>query len=143
MPTLRIGFIAAPQRVADALAATIGSEGLHASWPVQVSLQWMLSSGELHRHLRRARRHHAAQRDRLLHAIRQRCPELQLRGTEGGLHLVLTLGRRELDRKLARELRMRGVVLQSVGEFGGDTDEVLMGYGHMEKAEARIATELC
>jgi GntR family transcriptional regulator/MocR family aminotransferase len=37
---------------------------------------------------------------------------------------------------------MRGVVLQSVGEFGGDTDEVLMGYGHMEEAEARIATEL-
>lgn len=141
-PALRIGFIAAPQRVADALASTIAREGLHASWPVQVSLQWMLASGELQRHLRRARRHHATQRDRLLDAIRQSCPELQIRGTEGGLHLVLTLGRRELDRKLAKELRLRGVVLQSVGDFGGDTDEVLMGYGHMERVEAQVAAHL-
>lgn len=141
-PALRIGFIAAPQRVADVLTSVIAREGMHASWPVQLSLQWMLASGELQRHLRRARRHHAAQRDRLLGAIRQSCPELQVRGTEGGLHLVLTLGRRELDRELAKELRLGGVVLQTVGEFGGDTDEVLMGYGHMEEAEARIATGL-
>lgn len=141
-PALRIGFIAAPQGVADALTSTIASEGMHASWPVQVSLQWMLASGELQRHLRRARRHHAAQRDRLLDAIRRSCPELQVRGMEGGLHLVLTLGRKELDRKLARELRQRGVALQSVSDFGGNSDEVLMGYGHMEKAEARIAADL-
>jgi len=140
-PALRIGFIAAPQRVADALASTIAREGLHASWPVQVSLQWMLASGELQRHLRRARRHHAAQRDRLLAAIRQSCPELQVRGTEGGLHLVLTLGRNELDRKLAKELRVRGVALQTVGDFGGDTEEVLMGYGHMERDEAQAAVD--
>lgn len=141
-PALKIGFIAAPQRVVDALASTIAREGLHASWPVQVSLQWMLVSGELQRHLRRARRHHAIQRDRLLVAIRQSCPELQVRGTEGGLHLVLTLGRKELDRKLAKELRVRGVVLQTVGDFGGDTDEVLMGYGHMERAGAQVAAHL-
>jgi len=141
-PALRIGFIAAPQSVADALASMIAREGLHASWPVQVSLQWMLASGELQRHLRRAKRHHALQRDHLLAAIRKSCPELQVRGTEGGLHLVLSLGRRELDRKLAKELRLQGVVLQSVGDFGGDTDEVLMGYGHMDEAEALVAIDL-
>lgn len=141
-PALRIGFVAAPQRVADALAATIASEGLHASWPVQVSLQWMLASGELQRHLRRARRHHASQRAHLLAAIRQACPKLQLHGIEGGLHLVLTLGRKELDRKLAQELRERGVALQTVGDFGGSTDEVLMGYGHMEIADAQAAVHV-
>lgn len=141
-PALRIGFIAAPLSVADALTATIAREGLHASWPVQVSLQWLLASGELQRHLRRVKRHHASQRDRLLGAIRKSCPALQVRGIEGGLHLVLSLGRRELDRKLAKALRLRGVVLQSVSDFGGDTDEVLMGYGHMEEAQARIAADL-
>lgn len=141
-PALRIGFVAAPHRVADALAATIAGEAQHASWPVQVSLQWMLASGELQRHLRRARRHHASQRAHLLAAIRQSCPELQVRGMEGGLHLVLTLGRRELDRKLANKLRARGVVLQTVGDFGGDTDEVLMGYGHMERAGTEVAAQL-
>jgi len=141
-PALRIGFIAAPQRVADALASSIAAQGLHASWPVQASLQWMLASGELQRHLRRVRRHHATQRDRLLAAIRQSCPELQVRGTEGGLHFLLTLGRKELDRKLAKELKARGVVLQTVTDFGGETDEVLMGYGHMERTETQAAADL-
>ena len=58
------------------------------------------------------------------------------------MHLVLTLGRRELDRKLAGELRSRGVVLQTVADFGGNTDEVLMGYGHMDKAQANVAADL-
>jgi GntR family transcriptional regulator / MocR family aminotransferase len=141
-PALRIGFIAAPQRVADALAATIEADGMHASWPVQVSLHWMLASGELQRHLRRARRHHASQRDTLLAAIGKACPGLQVRGTEGGLHLVLTLGHRDLDRKLAKHLRQQGVMLQTVADFGGDTDEVLMGYGHMQATGARAAAAL-
>lgn len=141
-PALKIGFIAAPQRVANALAATIARESQHASWPVQVSLQWMLASGELQRHLRRARRHHASQRDHLLDAIRQPRTGLQVHGTEGGLHLVLTLGSKELDRKLANELRRRGVMLQTVREFGGDTDEILMAYGHMEFAEIQAAADM-
>ena len=141
-PALRIGFIAGPQSVVEALTSTIAREGMHASWPVQVSLQWMLASGELQRHLRRVRRHHASQRDRLLDAIGESCPDLRVRGTEGGLHLVLTLGRKELDRKLASELRLRGVALQTASDFGGDSDEVLMGYGHMATAEAAVAVGL-
>jgi len=141
-PALRIGFVAASHRVAHALTSTIAKEGMHASWPVQVSLQWMLTSGELQRHLRRVRLHHASQRDHLIGAIRQACADLEVRGTKGGLHLVLTLGRRELDRKLAKELRARGVVLQTVSDFGGDTDEVLIGYGHMDSSDARTAAGL-
>ena len=60
------------------------------------------------------------------------------------MHLVLTLGSRELDRKLAKQLQLQlqGVALQSVNDFGGDTDEVLMGYGHMGKTETQVATDL-
>jgi len=54
----------------------------------------------------------------------------------------LTLGRKELDRKLAKELKARGVVLQTVTDFGGETDEVLMGYGHMERTETQAAADL-
>jgi GntR family transcriptional regulator/MocR family aminotransferase len=115
---------------------------MRASWPVQVSLQWMLASGELQRHLRRVRRHHATQRDGLLSAIREACPGLQVRGTEGGLHLVLTTGRPQRDRKLAREPRSRDVALDTVSAFGGKTDEILMGYGHMQKADIRVAARL-
>ena len=141
-PALRIGFIAAPHAVADTLAQVIEHDRLHASWPVQTSLQWLLASGELQRHLRRVRRHHAGQRDRLVQALKQHCPALRFRGEEGGLHIVLTMGEPAADKKLARQLRRLGVALQTIREFGGDSDELLLGYGQMSPREIERAAEL-
>jgi GntR family transcriptional regulator/MocR family aminotransferase len=141
-PALRIGFIAAPHAVAAALAHAIERDRLHASWPVQTSLQWLLASGELQRHLRRVRRHHAGQRDHLVQALKQRCPDVCFRGQEGGLHIVLTMGEPTLDSKLARQLRRLGIAFQTIREFGGDSDEVLLGYGQMSPAEIELAAEL-
>ena len=141
-PALRIGFIAAPLAVADTLAQVIERDRLHASWPVQTSLQWLLASGELQRHLRRVRRHHASQRDRLVQALKLRCPDVTFRGQEGGLHIVLTMGGPTLDKQLARQLRTRGIAFQTIREFGGDSDEVLLGYGHMSARDIEQAAEL-
>ena len=141
-PALRIGFIAAPRAVSDTLAQAIEHDRLHASWPVQTSLQWLLASGELQRHLRRVRRHHAGQRDRLVQALKQHCPAVRFRGEEGGLHIVLTMGKPALDKKLARQLRMLGVAFQTIRKFGGDSDEVLLGYGQMSPREIERAAEL-
>jgi GntR family transcriptional regulator/MocR family aminotransferase len=141
-PALRIGFIAAPRRVADTLAQVIERDRLHASWPVQMSLRWLLSSGELQRHLRRVRRHHASQRDRLLSALEETCPGVGFRGQEGGLHIVLTMGHPTLDRQLAVQLRKLGVTFQTIREFGGSSDEVLLGYGHMSAREIEQAVGL-
>jgi GntR family transcriptional regulator/MocR family aminotransferase len=141
-PALRIGFIAAPPAVAATLAQAIERDRLHASWPVQTSLQWLLASGELQRHLRRVRRHHASQRDCLVQALKQRCPHVRFRGQEGGLHIVLTMGEPTLDRKLAGQLRRLGIAFQTIRQFGGDSDEVLLGYGQMSPREIEQAAEL-
>jgi GntR family transcriptional regulator/MocR family aminotransferase len=141
-PALRMGFIAAPQAVADALAQLIERERLHASWPVQVSLQWLLASGELQRHLRRVRRHHASQRDRLLLALRKACPDIQVSGQEGGLHIVLTMGHPTFDQGLAEQLGRLGVAHQTVRQFGGRDDQLLLGYGHMDAREIEQAAGL-
>jgi GntR family transcriptional regulator/MocR family aminotransferase len=141
-PALRIGFIAAPHAVAGTLAQAIERDRLHASWPVQVSLQWLLASGELQRHLRRVRRHHASQRDRLVQALKQRCPDVRFRGQEGGLHIVLTMGEPTRDKQLARQLRRLGIAFETIREFGGDSDELLLGYGHMSAREIELAADL-
>lgn len=141
-PALRIGFIAAPHAVAGTLAQAIERDRLHASWPVQVSLQWLLASGELQRHLRRVRRHHASQRDRLVQALKQRCPDVRFRGQEGGLHIVLTMGEPTRDKQLARQLRRLGITFETIRQFGGDSDELLLGYGHMSAREIELAAEL-
>ena len=141
-PALRMGFLAAPQAVVDTLAQVIERERLHASWPVQVSLQWLLASGELQRHLRRVRRHHASQRDRLLRALGQACPDVRYGGQEGGLHIVLTMGHSTSDKALAEQLSKLGVAHQSVREFDGHSDEVLLGYGHMSAREIEQAARV-
>jgi GntR family transcriptional regulator/MocR family aminotransferase len=141
-PALRMGFMAAPPALADTLALAIERERLHASWPVQVSLQWLLASAELQRHLRRVRRHHASQRDRLLLALRQACPDLHVSGQEGGLHIVLTTGHATLDKALAEQLGKLGVAHQTVREFGGRSNALLLGYGHMGAREIEQAAGL-
>lgn len=141
-PALRIGFVAAPVAVADALAQAVERDRLHASWPVQISLQWLLVSGELQRHLRRVRRHHASQRDRLLVAIKHACPDLHLRGHEGGLHVVLSTGDPTGDARLSERLRRRGVALQTLKDFGGSNDEVLLSYGHMSPRDIEQAVDI-
>ena len=141
-PALRMGFIAAPHAVAANLAHAVERDRLHASWPVQASMQWLLASGELQRHLRRVRRHHAGQRDHLVQALKQHCPAVRFRGQEGGLHMVLTMGEPTSDKQLARQLRSLGITLQTIREFGGDSDEVLLGYGHMHVQEIEHAVGL-
>lgn len=107
-----------------------------------MSLQWLLASGELQRHLRRVRRHHASQRDRLLSALAHVGPDVRFRGQDGGLHIVLTMGDRPRDEQLARQLRGLRVGFQTIREFGGDSDEVLLGYGHMNASEIEQAARL-
>lgn len=137
-PALRMGFLAAPAAIAELLAQAIETGHSQAAWPAQVSMAWMLRSGQLQRHLRRVRRHHAQQRATLLAGLRQRCPTLEVSGHAGGLHLVLSLGSVRQDRALAQRLRQQGIVLQTVQDFGPTAAEdprgaaLVLGYGHME-----------
>jgi GntR family transcriptional regulator/MocR family aminotransferase len=141
-PALRIGFVAAPLPVVYALSAVIRREKLQATWPAQISVHWLLSTGELQRHLRRARRHHQQQRDQLVKKIQHACPQVRISGQDGGLHIVLSLRSEDLDRRLAAELRSKGVVLQSAADFGDCGPDLLMGYGHMSHQELESAVEL-
>ena len=55
---------------------------------------------------------------------------------------MLTMGEPAADKKLARQLRRLGVALQTIREFGGDSDELLLDYGQMSPREIERAAEL-
>ncbi len=130
-PSLRLGFVAAPIQIADALVAKIERERLHVSWPVQCSVQWLLHSGHLQRHLRRVRRHYAQLRQQLLGQLHLRCAELQIGGLTGGLHVVLRASTQTRTIKVVNALRQRGIALQELNDFGSQESAFLLGYGHM------------
>lgn len=141
-PSLRAGFIAAPWPIAETLAQDVQKSQQHVSWPVQISLQWLLRSGEMRRHLRRVRRHFTELRQQLLNAIANDCPGLQAKGHDGGPHVVLTSGGAKADGLLATCIRQRGIVLQTLHDFGGHQHTPLMGYGHMSKTDLASAGAL-
>lgn len=141
-PSLRVGFIAAPLGIANTLAHDIYQSQQHVSWPVQISLQWLLRSGEMRRHLRRVRRHFTDLRQQLLDAIAKDCPGLQVLSHEAPPHVVLTTGHAQPDDLLAQCIRQQAVILQTLRDFGGEQPTPLMGYGHMDKVDLANATTL-
>jgi GntR family transcriptional regulator / MocR family aminotransferase len=132
-PALRLGFLAAPAEVAFALAEKIESERLHVSWPVQLAMAWLLRSGELQKHLRRVRRYYAELRAHLLRELALQCPQLHVSGQEGGLHLVLRCEKQAQTDRFINLLRESDVAFNTLVEFGGKENAVLLAYGQLDQ----------
>jgi GntR family transcriptional regulator / MocR family aminotransferase len=135
-PALRLGFIAAPLDVAQAVTQLIGQEQLQASWPVQMSANWLLKSGELDRHLRRVGKRYAAMRVQLKTQLQALAPQIVLRGDEGGLHVALDCGEMptKIFQVLCQALRSHGVIYDPIERFASKPVHgqwILMGYAHM------------
>lgn len=90
-PGLRLGWLAVPHHLADAVAeakllADRGSPTID-----QLACADFLERGELDRHLRRMRPVYRRRRDVLLGALRERLPDLEPTGVSAGIHLVAWL----------------------------------------------------
>jgi GntR family transcriptional regulator/MocR family aminotransferase len=90
-PTMRLGWIIAPPRLAPAIAedkhhSDRGSPGLD-----QLALARLMESGRYDAHLRRMRRTYTAKRTALTDALRQHAPHIRLTGLEAGFHAVAAL----------------------------------------------------
>jgi GntR family transcriptional regulator / MocR family aminotransferase len=143
-PSLRLGFIAAPVAMANILAQTIEQDRMHVSWPIQRSMQWLLESCELHKHLRRVRRHYAALRQFFLDELAKTCPEFTVRGQEGGLHLLLQCRNDRATERVIAALRKKKIAVNTLADFQiGLPSNIgfLVGYGQMSKSEVAGCVE--
>ncbi len=90
-PMLRLGWIAAPSRLAAEIAqakyaADRGAPGLD-----QLALARLIESGRYDRHLRRMRSVYAARRAALVETLARCAPHVQLSGLAAGFHAVASL----------------------------------------------------
>ena len=139
-PALRLGFIAAPADIVQAVAQLIAQEQLQASWPVQMSANWLLKSGQLERHLRRVGKCYAAMRAQLKEQLKPLAPQITLRGDEGGLHVALDCSamRAANYSALCQHLQRSGVIFDSINRFtihNSKQQVILMGYAHLSGEE--------
>lgn len=146
-PALRLGFIAAPADIVQALAQLIALEQLQASWPVQMSANWLLKSGELERHLRRVGKRYAAMRAQLKEHLKPLAPQIMLRGDQGGLHVVLDCGAMSAVHfsSVCQNIQKRGVVFDPIERFTssvGQQQFILLGYAHLNEESIAQTAEL-
>jgi GntR family transcriptional regulator/MocR family aminotransferase len=134
-PSLRLGFLIAPPAAADALAASVAGDRMQASWPSQRIMQALLESGDLVRHLRRAKTHYAQYRRTIRNRLAPFSKHVSLLGDSGGLHLVIRGKTSQVDHELQRQLRRSGVVFDAVADYARTEPRgtgVLLSYGHMD-----------
>jgi GntR family transcriptional regulator/MocR family aminotransferase len=134
-PTLRLGWLACPPALVEAVAeekqfADRGSPGLD-----QLALAALLESGRYDRHLRRMRTVYADRRDALVRALAEHGPDVEVYGLAAGFHAVARLPRGLDEDAVVAAAHARSIGLHGMGEFrsNGSTGppELVLGFGNL------------
>jgi GntR family transcriptional regulator / MocR family aminotransferase len=131
-PSLRAGYLVVPLPLRERIVRLTPRTAHLTPWPIQRALTHFLASGDLERHIRRMRRHYAAQHAALRDALAPIAHLARLQGLEAGLHAYLAL-RPDLDPEaiIARAAACGVIVYSLAPYYLGEPDRngVLLGYG--------------
>lgn len=140
-PFLRLGWIACPPGLADAVSrekqiADRGSPGLD-----QLALARLIESGRYDKHLRRMRAVYAARRAALVQALAQHAPGLALTGLAAGFHAVARLPATTGEQAVIAAARERSVGLTGMSRYRPDgaagPPELVIGFGNLTENAIR------
>lgn len=115
-PAVRLGWMVLPERYVDGVLAAKGEREAWASVLDQLCLADFLSSGAYDRHVRRMRQRYRSRRDRLVAALAEHAPHIEVTGVAAGLHAVLRLPP-GTERSTVKAAAWRGVALDGLAEF--------------------------
>ena len=90
-PGLRLGWMVLPGHLVDEVLAAKTSAERHPGALDQLTLAEFITSGAYDRHVRAMRLRYRRRRDRLVAALAERAPSVQVSGIAAGLHAVLRL----------------------------------------------------
>ena len=132
-PGLRLGWLVAPERLAEQLVAAKERDDLGTPVVEQLALADFLERGELDRHLRRTRAIYRGRRDALVAALERHLPGCVPAGVAAGLHLVVALPAGTDERALLAAARAAGIGLAGLSEHAVTPapPALLLGYGRI------------
>lgn len=118
LPGLRLGFMAVPSPLRDALAALQRSTGHYASAAIQIAAAEFMSAGHYRSHIRKMQAIYHKRRDALISAIENEIPDVltPLR-PQGGMQLAALLANRRNDVDLAKLIAKAGVDADPLSRF--------------------------
>ncbi len=144
-PALRVGYVVAPPRLRERIIRLKRLSDYHTPWPVQRAMASFMESGDLERHIRRARRHYAEKRRIVTDEFHRVSQVATLRGLDAGLHVFVELDTRVDAVEVVRLARKRGVRLESIDEHYQRADRLnglLLGYGGLEMSDLIRGTRI-
>ncbi|GAA4046998.1 PLP-dependent aminotransferase family protein [Streptomyces shaanxiensis] len=115
-PAVRLGWMVLPERYVDAVLAAKGEREAWASVLDQLSLADFIVSGAYDRHVRRMRQRYRSRRDRLVTALAEQAPHIEVTGVAAGLHAVLRLPP-GTERSTVKAATWQGIALDGLAEF--------------------------
>jgi GntR family transcriptional regulator / MocR family aminotransferase len=140
VPALRIGWLAVPSRLIDAVAEEKRLADRTTAQIDQHALAHFLAGGELDRHLRRMRVRYRARRDALVAALAEELPEARVEGIAAGLHATVRLPEGHDERAIVEEAERRRVAIEAMSDYRTGTSSpptLLVGYGHITEPSIR------
>jgi GntR family transcriptional regulator / MocR family aminotransferase len=140
VPALRIGWVALPSRLLDAVAEEKRLADRTTAQIDQHAFAHFLTSGELDRHLRRMRVLYRSRRDALVDALAEELPEARVEGIAAGLHATVRLPEGDDELAIAEEAARRRVAIEVMADYRSGTagaPTLLLGYGQIAEPSIR------
>ncbi|MEU7896663.1 PLP-dependent aminotransferase family protein [Nonomuraea sp. NPDC049152] len=132
-PGLRLGWLAAPPDLAEAVRRARGEFDLGSPVIEQYALAHFLRSGGYDRNLRRMRREYRKRRDAMVRALAEHLPEVSVRGIEAGLHAYVDLPESWDEREVAAAAEAEGLSAEPVGpmRFAEGPPAIVIGFARL------------
>lgn len=134
-PSLRLGWVVCPPRLADAVTEEKARHDRGSPVLDQLALATMMESGRFDRHLRRMRASYARRRSALADALAAHAPGVSLTGLAAGFHAVAHLPADLGERAVIEAARKRSVGLYGMSEHRSDRSAVpaqlVLGFGNL------------
>jgi GntR family transcriptional regulator / MocR family aminotransferase len=142
-PALRLGWVAAPAELVDALEREKRFDDMGSGLLEQLAFARFVERGDFARYLRRVRPIYRRRRDAAIEALAALLPEASWRGEAGGLHLHVVLPDGVDERALARAAFERGVVIEDAAWHWARREQappsLVLGYGAVTEPTMRRA----
>src|ERR1700722_9583290 len=111
-PSLRLGYIVIPEDLVEHFITIRTAMDIFPAYLYQEALSDFMREGHFARHIRKMRLLYSERRTALVQSIREQFgPELEIHGTQAGMHLAVTLPSGYSDREIALRAAGKGLWL--------------------------------
>jgi GntR family transcriptional regulator / MocR family aminotransferase len=144
-PGLRLGWLAAPPRLAEAVRVARATSDLGSPVIDQLALAQLIASGAYDRQLRLLRRRYRARRDAMTDALARWLPGAVVHGVSAGIQLYVELPPGHDEAAVVEAAAERGVAVEGVAPLriaGGGPPALVLGFARLPEHRLAEAVRL-